>query len=174
MNQVTISEEDRRELALWAADHVEPVLPLFEARASSDSRPREAIEGIRAFAREGKRRGQLRTVAWAALAAARDLTDPAATAAARAAGYAAATPYIHPLATPHQSKHALAPVVYEARARELAAGGDAGVGDEEIRRAIGSAPARVRGLVSRMPPRSPGRSRLDTLYYVLDAALREE
>ncbi|WP_406504817.1 putative immunity protein [Streptomyces sp. NBC_00212] len=172
MNQVTISEEDRRALGLWAAECVEHVLPLFEAKAPSDARPREAIAGIRAFVREGKRTGRLRAVAWAALAAARDVDDPAATAAARAAGYAAATPYIHPLATPHQSRHALAPAVYEARASELAAGDEAAVGDKAIRRAISLAPPEVRELLRRMPPRGPGRSRLDTLYYELDAALR--
>ncbi|GAA2461783.1 putative immunity protein [Streptomyces mauvecolor] len=172
MNQVTISEEDRRALGLWAADCVEGVLPLFETRAPSDTRPREAIEGIRAFVCDGRRTGRLRAVAWAALAAARDVDDPAATAAARAAGYAAATPYIHPLATPHQSRHALAPAVYGARASELAEGGDAAVGDKEIRRAIGHAPPEVRELLRRMPPRSPGRSRLDTLYFELDSALR--
>jgi hypothetical protein len=172
VDKVTISEEDRRLLGLWAADCVERVLPLFEAKAPCDTRPREAIEGIRAFVREGKRTGRLRSLAWAAHAAAREVGDPAATAAARAACYAAATPYIHPLATPHQSKHALGPAVYEARARELAAGDDARVGDEEIRWAIEHASPAVRELVRRMPVRSPGRSRLDALYYQLDAALR--
>ncbi|KJK56428.1 putative immunity protein [Saccharothrix sp. ST-888] len=172
MNEVTISEEDRRLLGLWAADCVERALPLFEAQDPSDPRPREAVEGIRAFAREGKRTGQLRSLAWAALAAAREVGDPAATAAARAAGYAAATPYIHPLATPHQAKHALGPAVYAARARELAAGDDAGAGDEEIRWAIEHASPAVRGIVRQMPVRSPGRSRLDALYFQLDAALR--
>jgi len=47
---MTLSEEDRRLIGLWAADCAERVLPLFEAKAPSDTRPREAIEGIRAFA----------------------------------------------------------------------------------------------------------------------------
>lgn len=172
VDEVTIRDEDRRLLGLWAADCVEPALPLFEAKAPGDSRPREAVDGIRAFVREGKRTGRLRSLAWAAHAAAREVGDPAATAAARAACCAAATPYIHPLATPHQSKHALGPAVYEARARELASGEDTRVGDEEIRWAVEHAPQAVRELVRRMPPRSPGRSRLDTLYHQLDSALR--
>ena len=53
-------------------------------------------------------------------------------AAARAACYAAATPYTHALATPHQSKHVLGPAVYQAQARELAAGYDPSAGDEEM------------------------------------------
>ncbi|WKD33919.1 putative immunity protein [Streptomyces xanthophaeus] len=172
MDEVTISEEDRRQLGLWAADCVKRALPLFEAKAPADPRPREAIEGIRAFALEGKRTAKLRSLAWAAHAAAREVDDPAATAAARAACHAAATPYIHPPATPHQSKHVLGPAVYEALARELAADDDTGAADEEIRWAIEHAPPEVRALLRRMPARSPGRSRLDTLYYELDAALR--
>ncbi|MFD5416391.1 putative immunity protein [Streptomyces nojiriensis] len=172
MDEMTISEEDRRQLGLWAADCAERALPLFVAKAPADARPREAIEGIRAFVREGGRRtAKLRSLAWAAHAAAREVDDAAATAAARAACHAAATPYIHPLATPHQSKHVLGPAVYEALARELAAGDAAGA-DEEIRWAIEHAPTEVRALLRRMPARSPGRSRLDTLYYELDAALR--
>ncbi|WP_329571840.1 putative immunity protein [Kitasatospora sp. NBC_01266] len=182
MNTVTITDEDRRSLGLWAADCAERVLPLFEAKAPSDSRPREAIEGIRVFARDGKRTRQLRTLAVAALAAAREVGDPAATAAARAAGYAAATPFIHPLATPHQAKHALGPAMYVALARELAAGDDTGVdaeadadadvGDAEIRWAIEHAPPAVRGILRQLPVFSPGRSRLDGFRHQLDAALR--
>ena len=52
---MTLTEEDLRLVGLWAADCAERVLPLFEAKAPSDTRPREAIEGIRAFARVGKR-----------------------------------------------------------------------------------------------------------------------
>jgi len=83
---MTLSEEDRRFVGLWAADCAERVLPLFEAKAPSDTRPREAIEGIRAYARGGKRTAQLRSLAWAAHAAAREVGDPVATAAACAAG----------------------------------------------------------------------------------------
>ena len=88
-------EEDRRLVAHWAADCAERVLALFEAKAPSDTRPREAIEGARAFALDGKRTDHLRSLGWAAHAAAREVGDPVATAAARAATYAAATPYTH-------------------------------------------------------------------------------
>ena len=44
-DQITLSEEDRRLIGLWAADCAEWVLPLFEGKAPSDTRPREAIEG---------------------------------------------------------------------------------------------------------------------------------
>ncbi|MFJ3922160.1 putative immunity protein [Streptomyces sp. NPDC090022] len=173
VDPLTIGDEDRRSLARWAGDCAERVLPLFEAAVADDARPREAIEGVRDFVRDGKRTARLRSLAWAALAAAREAGDPAATAAARAAGYAAAVPYLHPLVTPHQSRHVLAPAVYGARAREIAVGTGTGPGDEEIRWASGHVPPEVRALVRQLPARSPGRSRLDALYHALDAALRD-
>jgi hypothetical protein len=169
---VKLSEGDRRLVGLWAAHCAERVLPLFEAKAPSDTRPRDAIEGIRTFARGGKRTARLRSLAWAAYAAARGVGDSSATAAARAAGLAAATAYMHALATPHQSKHALGPAVYGARARELAAVDDPGVGGEEIRWAIEHASPAVRDVVRRMPVRDSGGSRLDALFSQLDAGLR--
>ncbi|MER7828465.1 putative immunity protein [Streptomyces sp. NPDC096097] len=52
MDKVTISEADRRPLGLGPADCVERALPLFNTKAPSDPRPREAIEDIRAFVGE--------------------------------------------------------------------------------------------------------------------------
>jgi hypothetical protein len=168
-NGMTLSDEERRLIGRWAADCAERVLPLFEAKAPSDTRPRLAIEAVRAFAR-GKRTGQLRALAWAA---AREVGDPVATAAARAACYAAATAYMHALATSHQVKHPLGPAVYQSQARELAAGGDRDVGDEEIWWAIEHAPPGAREVVRRMPVvGKPGRGRLGALLHQLDAALR--
>jgi hypothetical protein len=171
-SSMVLSDDDRRLVGLWAADCAERVLPLFEAKAPADSRPREAIEGIRAFGREEMRKGPLRSLALAALAAAREVGDPAATAAARAAGYAAATAYMHAQASLDQAKHVLGPATYAARARELAATDDPAIGDEEIRWAIAHASPTVREVIGRMPARGAGRSRLDALYFQLDAGLR--
>jgi hypothetical protein len=44
---MTLSEEDRRLIGGWAADCAERVLPLFEATAPYETRPRMAIEGAR-------------------------------------------------------------------------------------------------------------------------------
>ena len=146
--------------------------PLFEAKAPSDTRPREAIEGIRAFACGGKRTAQLRTLAWTAHAAAREVGDPVAAAAARAASLAAAFAYIHTQVTLDQAKHALAPAAYGAMARELALDNDPSVGDEEIRWAIEHASPAVIEVMQRLPVRSRGRGRLDALLYQLDAGFR--
>lgn len=171
---MTLTLEDLRFVALWAADCAERVLPLFETKAPSDTRPRQAIEGIREFAGGGKRTARLRSLALAAHAAAREVGDPVATAAARAAGSAAASAYMHPLATLDQAKHALGPAVYGALSRELAANGDSSAADEELRWAIQNASPAVREVVRRYPARSAGRSRLETLYYQLDAGLRSD
>jgi hypothetical protein len=170
--KIPLSLEELRVIGLWAADCAERALPLFEAKAPADTRPREAIEGIREFARGGKRTAKLRTVALAALAAAREVDDQTATAVARAAGLAASSAYTHPLATLDNAKHILGPAVYAALAHELAADGDPAAGDSEIRWAVGHTPPQVREVMRRMPSRAPGRSRLDALYFQLDSGLR--
>lgn len=169
---MTLSDDDRRLVGGWAADCAERVLPLFEAVAPADHRPREAIDGIRAFVRGERRTARLRGVALAALAAAREVDDPVATAAARAAGIAASTAYTHALATPDQAKHVLGPAAYAARARELASAGDPDAARDELRWAIDHASPAVRNILRRWPARGTGRGRLDALMSELDAGLR--
>jgi hypothetical protein len=114
----------------------------------------------------------LRSLAVAANAAAREVGDPAAVAAARAAGLAAASAYTHPLADVHQTKHIVGPAAYAALALELDHAGDPSVGDAEIRRAIEHAPSEVRAVLLQMPARQAGKTRLETLLYELDAGIR--
>jgi hypothetical protein len=144
---------------------------VYESRASSDSRPRAAIQGIREFAAGGKRVARLRTLALAAHAAARETDDPAAAAAARAAGSAAASAYTHPLADVHQTKHVVGPAAYAALALELDAG-DPGAADSEVRWAIEHAPPEAGEVLLQMPARDMGKSRLDAILYELDAGIR--
>jgi hypothetical protein len=172
VRHVTLTDDDLRRIADWAADCAERVLPLFEAKAPSDTRPRDAIAGIRIFARGGKRTAPLRALAWAAHAAAREVSDPAATAAARAASLAAATAYTHPLATAHQGKHLLGPAVYTALACERAADDAVAARDDAIRWAIEHASPTLRKIVRRYPAQSLGRSPLAALYLRLDTGLR--
>lgn len=101
---------------MWAAACAERTLPLFEAQAPGDTRPREAIEGVRAFARGELRIGPVRALSAGAHAAAREVGDPAAVAAARAAGHAAAVA--------HMASHALGAPAYAAQAAGLAAPDD--------------------------------------------------
>src|SRR5512139_2553937 len=115
----SLSLESLRALGSWAADCAERALSVYEIHADSDSRPRAAIEGIRVFAGGGKRTARLRTLASAAYSAAREVGNPAAAAAARAAGLAASSAYTHPLVDIHQTKHVLGPVAYAVLALEL-------------------------------------------------------
>lgn len=106
-----MSEDDRRVLAVWAADCAERVLYVFEARAPEDVRPREAIAGLRAFARRERKVAPLKRLSVAAHAAARAVDDPSAVAAARAAGQGAATA--------HMGAHALGAAAYATIAVRL-------------------------------------------------------
>jgi hypothetical protein len=145
---------------------------VFEKHAAADRRPRAAIEGIREFAAGERRTARLRSLALEANSAAGDVGDPAAAAAARAAGLAAASAYTHPLADVHQTKHIVGPAAYAALAIELDHAGDHRIGDGEIRRAIDRAPAHARDVLLQMPARRVGKSRLDTMLYQLDAGIR--
>ena len=107
-NPLTLSEDDRRELILWAAACAERVLPLFESERPDDARPRDAIAGARDFARGTLAIGPARALAVAAHAAARDATTPPAIAAARASG--------HAVAVAHMAAHARQVPVYALRA----------------------------------------------------------
>jgi hypothetical protein len=168
----TLTLESLRAIGGWAADCAERALSLYEAHADSYSRPRAAIEGIREFAGGGKRTARLRSLAVEANAAAREIGDPAAAAAARAAGLAAASAYTHPLADVHQTKHIVGPAAYAALALELDHDGDPRVADGEVRWAIEHAPSEAREVLLQMPARQAGKSRLDTILYELDAGIR--
>lgn len=92
-------------LALWAASCAEHVLNIFEANYPSDARPRLAIAALREWT-EGKRTMvSCREAAFAAHAAARGAKDPAAIAAARAAGQAVAVAHMYTHA-PHAADYA--------------------------------------------------------------------
>ena len=167
-----LSPESLRAIGGWAADCADRALSVYETRADSDSRPRAAIEGIREFAGGGKRTARLRSLACEANAAAREIGDPAAAAAARAAGLAAASAYTHPLADVHQTKHIVGPAAYAALALELEHSGDSSLGDGEVRWAIEHAPSEAREVLLQMPARQAGKSRLDTILYELDEGIR--
>lgn len=171
-NAIDLNLDQLRAIAGWAADCAERALPVYEAFIGSDKRPREAIEGIRDFAAGGNRSAQLRKIALAALSAAREIGDPAAAAAARAACLAASSAYTHPLADVEQTKHIVGPAAYAALAMELSQGGNEGIGDAEVRWSIEHAPREAREVLVLMDARNVGKSRLDRLMYDLDREIR--
>lgn len=140
----TLSEADRRIAAAWAADCAEHVLGLFESEAPGDSRPRDAIARARAFAR-----GELGVAheirsRFAGGGAAREVSAPAAMAAARAAGQAAAVA--------HMGAHALGAAAYAATAAGLAAPDRSEAIGEEIRWQLGHMSVAVRAALRQLPP----------------------
>lgn len=170
--RIPLTLDDLRLVGHWAADCAERALPAFETASPADTRPREAIEGSRVFARGGQRTLHLRNLALAALAAARETSGrPAVSAAAQAAGYAASLAYTKALAAPHHAKHLLGPVVYTALAREHATA-DPSAADAELLHSVAHASPAVRDIITRWPAQKPGRSRLSRLYHSLDYALR--
>ena len=168
----SLSLESLRSLGSWAADCAERALSVYENDAHADSRPRAAIEGIRIFAGGGKRTAQLRSLALAAFSAARDAGNPAAAAAARAAGLAASSAYTHPLADVQQTKHIVGPAAYAALALELSQGGDPSIGDNEVTWAIEHVTPEVREVLLQMPAREMGRTRLENIMYKIDISIR--
>jgi hypothetical protein len=146
--RLTLSEEDRRVLAAWAADCAERTLSLFETQAPTDTRPGDAIDGLRAFARGEMRIGPVRALATRAHAAAREVGDPAAVAAARAAGQAAGTA--------HMAAHARGATAYAAMAAGLAAPDDPNAVADEARWALTHASPAVLDVLRKLP--APTRS----------------
>jgi len=139
----TLSEAERRRVALWAADCAERVLPLFEADAPQDGRVRDAVERARAFGRgELDAAGEIRRrfVAGRAAGSAR---SPAAVAAARSAGQASGVA--------HMGAHALGAAAYAARAAALAASDPEQARRDEIRWQLDHMTAEVRAALSRLP-----------------------
>lgn len=107
-----LSEDDRRTVAAWAADCAERVLPLFEAEAPDDDRPRDGIARARAFARGELAATEEIRRRFVAGRAAGAVTSPAAISAARAAGQASGVA--------HMGAHALGAAAYAAKAAGLA------------------------------------------------------
>lgn len=75
----TLTDEDHRLLALWAARCAEHVLELFEAVRPQDRRPREAIAHARAWVRGEVGMMQARAAGGHAMGAVRDLSGQHAT-----------------------------------------------------------------------------------------------
>ncbi|MGW2952670.1 tetratricopeptide repeat protein [Streptomyces eurythermus] len=156
----------------WLASPVMVVLEIFEADQPDDSRPRDAISAVRAFAGGGERGKSLRDTAAAALKAARSAHTAAAREAAWAAMSAAGAAYLHPLAKATQVKHILGASAYAARAAELVADDDRSVGAEHLKRMAHRATPVVVDVLKRFPSAPEGGGRVGELIRMLDADLR--
>ena len=111
----TLTDEDHRSLASWAADCAEHVLHLFESVRPSDPRPRHAITQVRAWARGETTMSSSRAAGGHAMGAARALGGPA-----RHAAYAAGQASV----VAHVAAHELGAAAYAIKAVRAAASGD--------------------------------------------------
>jgi hypothetical protein len=148
----TLSVDDRRLVAAWAADCAEHVLGIFEDAVPDDRRVRDAIAQTRAFASGGlpvdeaiRRRGG------DAGGAAREAPTPASAAAAYAAEQAAAVA--------HLGAHALGAAGYAAKASTLAAGVSSNeVTDAEAHRQLAAMSDDVARALAALPSLGDNRS----------------
>jgi hypothetical protein len=103
------NKQDHQALVRRAVSCAARVLPYFEKKYPKDQRPRQALAAGRAWVRGKITVSEVRAAAFAAHAAARNVDDLPARAAARAAGHAAATV--------HVVGHARHAVAYAAKAK---------------------------------------------------------
>jgi hypothetical protein len=167
-----LTMDELRAVARFAVESAEEVLPIFVKDHPADSRPRAAINAARAFVDGAPRTKLQRIAAVDAHRAARESIDEAAALAARAAGDAAAAAYLHPLARASQVGHILHAAASAARAAELDAGDDSGVGDQRIEQARLRATRILIDILCRYPPAPDGTSRVARLMKTLDTSLR--
>ncbi|GAB3995273.1 putative immunity protein [Nocardioides marmoraquaticus] len=132
----TLSDDDHRLLAWWAADCAERVLPLFAVERPDDLRPREAVEAARAWAAGDLAMMAARAAGGHAMGAARPLSG-AARFAAYAAGQAACVG--------HVAEHDLGAAAYAIKAVAADRGAEAGRAERDAQRHL--LPAAVRSLV---------------------------
>ena len=107
----TLTDTDHQLLALWGAQCAEHVLQFFEDGQPADTRPRDAIEAARAWARRDMTMMDARALGGHAMGAARPL-EGAARYAAYAAGQAACVG--------HVPEHDLGAAAYAVKAARAA------------------------------------------------------
>lgn len=135
----SLTDADRRNVAVWAADCAERVLDLFEADAPGDTRARDAILRTRAFARGELRAAEEIRQRFVAVRAASSASSPAGKAAAQAAAAA------------HMGAHALGAAAYAVKSVGLAQPDRPSAIDEEVRWQLEQMSAEARMAIRRLP-----------------------
>lgn len=147
-----LGREDHVFLARWAAGCAERVLHIF-TQSRDDRRPKDALDVARKWANGEVKTGAAMKASVAAHAAAREVKDVAAIAAARAAGQA--------VATAHFADHSMGALLYAMKALE-ASGIPSG---SEFQLQISKLPAHLRepvasGVISRFEKLGIGKSKV--------------
>ena len=172
----SLSATELREVTAFALAAAIPVLRIYEETNDADDRPRRAIDAAREFV-DGAARSQLqRLTAPAAHRAAKAAPSAAARYAAMAAGDAAASAYLHPLADVTQVGHILRASAHAALASDLAEG-EPSLADS-IRIAVDNATPVLIDVLLRYPPTPAtssnriGSNRIGDVVHRLDVQLR--
>lgn len=134
----TLTDDDHRMLALWAADCAEHVLHFFEDESPGDQRPRDAIAAARAWAQDSMPMMRARAAGGHAMGAARPLRG-AARFAAYSAGQAACVG--------HVAEHDLGAAAYAIKAVRSANPEDPATGRAERDWQRAQLPEQIRRLV---------------------------
>ncbi|MBF6196195.1 MULTISPECIES: putative immunity protein [Nocardia] len=164
--------DEIRAVTAFAVTSAEQVLPLFEASHPDDSRPRDALAAAAAFVRGDRRSRAQRVTATAAHRAGREAAGPVPFHAAMAAGDAAASAYLHPLADAAQVNHILRASAHAIRVFELRSG-DEHDGDP-VECVVGLATPLLIDVLRRYPRIGAGTNRVSRLVHELDNRLRDQ
>ncbi|MDH6283311.1 putative immunity protein [Prescottella agglutinans] len=160
-------------MTAFAVASAERVLPLFEAHRPHDSRPRAALEAAVAFVDGSRRSRAQRVTAAAAHRAGKQAASPVPFHAAMAAGDAAASAYLHPLADAAQVNHILRASAHTIRVFEI------GLGEEEtegnlVERIANLATPLLIDVLHRYPRIGGGTNRVGQLVHELDDRLQAQ
>ncbi|MEU7764182.1 putative immunity protein [Nocardia sp. NPDC049190] len=167
----TLTMDELRAVTAFAVASAERALPLFEAHRPHDSRPRAALEAATAFVEGDRRSRAQRVTAPAAHRAAKESPSRLAFHAAMAAGDAAASAYLHPLAEAVQVNHILRASAHTIRVFEMCPSGAAG---NSVERIANLATPVVIDILHRYPRIGAGTNRISRLVHELDAKLRDQ
>lgn len=141
----TLSDEQRRTLARWAADCAERVLPVFDAdEATAIGQIRDAVARTRAYSAGESTAAEEIGKRFVAVKAAKAATTPAGAAAARAVAQASAVA--------HMGAHALGAAAYAAKAISLANPDRPEAVADEIGWQIAHLSASQRAALKQLPP----------------------
>ncbi|NDL55717.1 putative immunity protein [Phytoactinopolyspora mesophila] len=167
-----LTYDELREVARYAAESAQDVLPLFENAHPDDPRPRAALDAAWEFVNGARRTKLQRVTSMDAHRAAREASTEVSRLAAQAAGDAASAAYLHPIAKAHQVAHILRAAANAARIAEIVAGEEPVIGDKMIEYAHQRATPALISVLHRYPPAPAGVSRAAQLMAALDATLR--
>ncbi|MGV9975375.1 putative immunity protein [Nocardia beijingensis] len=167
-----LTMDEIRAVTAFAVSSAEQVLPLFEACHPEDSRPRDALAAAAAFVHGDRRSRAQRVTAIAAHRAGREAAAPVAFHAAMAAGDAAASAYLHPLADAVQVNHILRASAHTIRAFELSPSEE--YAGDLIERIVDVATPLLMDVLRRYPRVPAGANRVSQLVHELDNRLRDQ